>query len=330
MLGTRVLGALSCLLALGGSAMHAQVTSSLASDSQEALFVYDDLRNFVRAFSLLPTSADTVGLLQTEYLDRASPGLREFIKKYPLTAAQLAEGLRRQPARYAVLKGTLDWLRRQENHLRVMLARFREIVPNAVFPPTYYLVDASRGIASGSAEGQLLSVEHHDTTRAGASAFLASMVIHELTHFQQVMAVGMAKYQAIYGPERSLLALALREGTAEFVANLVTGRMSQERSRKFVLANERQLWEQFRTQMAGTETGDFMWSRPANDQQPPNVGYVLGARIVEAFYDRAADKAEAMKETLSMTDYPAFLERSGYAARFGANVRDDEPRRPDP
>jgi hypothetical protein len=330
MRGTRILGAVSGLLLFGGSAMRAQVTSTLTSDPREAAFVYDDVRNFVRVFALLATSADTVGLLQSEYIDRATPGLREFIKKYPLTAGQLAEAVRRQPAKYAVLEGTLEWLRRQEGQLRALLARFREVVPNAVFPPTYYVVDASRGIASGSAEGQLLSVEHHDTTRLAASAFLASMVIHELTHFQQVMAVGMPKYQALYGPERSLLGLTLREGTAEFVANLVTGRMSQERSRQFVLAHEQQLWEQFRMRMAGAETGDFMWSTPANRQQPPNTGYVLGARIVEAFYDRASDKPQAMRDILSNTDYAGFLARSGYAARFDANPRGGESPPRDP
>jgi hypothetical protein len=39
----------------------------------------------------------------------------------------------------------------------------------------------------------------------------------------------------------------------------------------------------------------------------------MGALITRAYYDNADDKVQAIQDILSVTDYPAFLERSRYA-----------------
>ncbi len=44
--------------------------------------------------------------------------------------------------------------------------------------------------------------------------------------------------------------------------------------------------------------------------------YALGSRIVEAYYAEARDKKQAVKDILSVTDYPRVLKKSRYAARF--------------
>jgi hypothetical protein len=59
-----------------------------------------------------------------------------------------------------------------------------------------------------------------------------------------------------------------------------------------------------------------MWSTPKDTLQPQHTGYVLGAFIVQAYYDRAEDKAQAVNDILGVTDYAAFLEQSGYPRKF--------------
>jgi hypothetical protein len=83
-----------------------------------------------------------------------------------------------------------------------------------------------------------------------------------------------------------------------------------------VLEHEKGLWERFRQEMNSRETGEWMWKTPSDPDQPPHVAYMLGYRIVEAYYNRAENKNEAVREILAVTDYPAFLKRSGYADRF--------------
>jgi hypothetical protein len=235
-----------------------------------------------------------------------------FVEKYGLNTDKLVKAIRKHPEKYGALHDMPELLAAYSSVSREAFAKLKGYIPDIVYPPTYFLIGAYRGIGSGSAEGQLITVEKwlkpiEDKT---------TMIVHELVHYQQVMAMGYDKYTALFGPEKNLLGLCIREGTAEFFAELVTGKITQDEAVDFTLKNEKSLWEQFIKEMHGSETGDWMWSKPSDPEQPNHVGYVIGYRIVEAYYKNAKDKEEAVREILSVTDYPTFLEKSGYAKQF--------------
>ncbi|UCE17266.1 MAG: hypothetical protein JSV84_10215 [Gemmatimonadota bacterium] len=291
---------------------NAQLSEYLTMDPQQARFVYDDIHTFVHAHGLLTPGCDSVAILQSEYLDKGTPGLRMFIEKYDLTAERLVKAIRTHPEKYDSLGDLPDLISAKEPSYREAFVELKRLIPNAVFPRTYFLIGAYRGIGSGSTEGQLISVEKWKRPLEDKRTLL----IHELVHFQQVMAVGYDKYKALFGPEKNLLGLSIREGTAEFFANLVTGKITQDEAVDYTLKHERRLWHLFRKEMNGAETGDWMWSKPSDPEQPMHVGYVLGSLIVEAYCTNANDKSKAVREILGVTDYQAFLEQSRYAEKF--------------
>jgi hypothetical protein len=235
-----------------------------------------------------------------------------FVEKYWLSAEKLAAAIGKHPGKYGSLEDLPDLLREESRLYRKAYAALKMVIPNAVYPPTYFLIGAFRGIGSGSVEGQLITVEKWNRPLDEKRPFL----IHELVHFQQVVALGYEKYKALFGPEKSLLGLCIREGTAEFFADFVTGEITQDEALEYTIKNEKRLWDWFQKEMDGEETGDWMWKQPEDPEQPRHVGYVMGCRIVESYYNNAEDKAQAVKDILSVTDYPAFLRESGYAARF--------------
>lgn len=282
--------------------------------------VYDDVANFAAAFAALAGGGDTAAILQRNYIDRATPGLRLYLTKYPYTAAQLAAAIQRFPQDYAGVAKRLEWLRSQRDSIGQLYAAFARRVPIVATLPLYFVVGVHTGTASGSEVGALISVENGagNAVRANLSEFIA----HELTHIQQFSTIGMPNYQALFGPRKSLLGLTIREGIAELVADLVTGKMTQERARPYLRDNLPSIWREFRKEMCGTETGDWMFRRPANPQQPSFVAYVLGAEIARSYYDGRPDKRQAIIELLAVDDYPAFLVASGFAAARGESVQD--------
>ncbi len=279
----------------------------------EAKFVHDDVRNFIRAQEMLTDEADTIAVLEKEYFDKGTPGLREFIKKYGLSAESLLKAMRKHPEKYAALHSLLDAIKELESTVRGSLADLQRYMPDVVFPPTYFLVETHRGIGSGSAVGQLIAIDKWVPPLEEKT----TMIIHEMVHLQQVMAVGYPKYLALFGNEKNLLGLCIREGTAEFFAHLATGRITQDKALEYTLEHEERLWKWLAQEMDGAETGDWMWRKPADPDQPYHVGYAMGYRIVEAYYNQASDRAQAVKDILSVTDYTSFLENSHYADRFG-------------
>jgi hypothetical protein len=289
-----------------------QITTNLTTDPTKAPFVLDDIQIFNLAFKMLTTESDSLNILQTKYLDKGTPGLKIFREKYDLNVERLKKSIQKHPEKYATLHDLSEPLMEKIKIYRKAYAKLKEFIPGVVYPPTYFLVAGYWGIGSGSVEGQLISVEKWNRPLEDKSTLL----IHELVHFQQVVAVGYEKYAALFGPEKNLLGLCIREGIGEFFTYLVTGKITQGKALEFTLKNEKKLWEWLKKEMHGSETGDWMWAKPVDPDQPRHVGYAMGFRIVQAYYNNARDKQQAVEEILSVTDYPAFLKKSGYAAKF--------------
>ena len=217
------------------------------------------------------------------------------------------------PEKYGRIARNVEMLQAREPELRDAYRRYKEFAPDIVFPPTFFLVDRHRGIGSGSPDGQLISIESKTDESIGR---IETLLIHELTHFQQLVSAGSDEFYAVFGPKKSLLALTIREGTAEFIADRITNRMTQEDTRAYASDNEAEIWQRFQQQMLSDETGDWMWSKPADPEQPRDLAYGFGARIVEAYYENASDKCEALQEIFAVIDYRRFLEKSEYARKF--------------
>lgn len=296
------------------SQTQAQLTSS-NKDPEEAKIVYDDILNFIDAFKMLKSSTDTLEVLQKYYIDKGTPGLKIYIEKYELDASSLTKAIRKNPEDYKALGERLTWLKSQEDSIRFYFHKLKRFIPKAVFPPTYYLVGQRWGVGSGSIEGQLITIEKKaiDVVDPG----IKTHIIHELVHLNQLQSIGsLKKYLAIYNDEKSLLAISLREGVAEFFVDLITGEYTQNEAREYVLKNEREIWDRFQTDMLNTDTQDWMWKSPKNTEQPRDIGYVFGALIIEYYYKHATIPVQSVQEILSITDYKDFLEKSQYSNRF--------------
>ena len=130
---------------------------------------------------------------------------------------------------------------------------------------------------------------------------IPAIVAHELVHTQQRTA-----------SSRTLLASAIREGSADFLGELISGLNINAHIHEWANLRERELWEDFRRVMGGTDSSGWLYSSRADDE-PADLGYWMGYRITKAYYERADDKREAIREILTIRDFPAFLAASGYA-----------------
>ncbi len=297
------------LLIFSSSTLQGNQPRIFPADPQKAQLVYKDVENFIQIYKQLLTTQDPLKFMEEKYFKPGTRGLKIFIKKYDLTPQRLFDAIKKQPKKYAGIPRILKWLKTQDSSVREAFTVLKKYIPDAIYPPTYFLIGSFRGIGSGSVAGQLITIEKWD--EKGKQSF-NTLMIHELVHLNQVKATGLKNYRAIFGPEKSLLALCIREGIAEFFAYLVTGGTTQEEAREYVIKHEKELKKEFVKDMLGKETGDWMWKKPRDPQQPRHIGYSMGFMIARSYYQNAKDKIQAVKEMLSVTDYPAFLKKSKY------------------
>ena len=310
-------------LALGAGRADAQqrLTSNVAHDAADAEFVFADIEHFLSASDAIAGDMDSTEALRTLYFDRASPGLLMFVEKYDLTVERLLVAMEKHPEAYERLGETLEALREQESSFVIAYEAIKKMLPGAVFPPTYFVVAGHRGIGSGSIEGPLISIEKNTAASVRRGDFEPTLV-HEMIHMEQLAAVGEAYFDIFSGPERTLLALSIREGGATWFAEVIAGGSRHKNlARDYYLAHEQELWREFSRDMNGTEIGDWLWETPANPEQPQDLGYAIGARIVETYYLNAADPGQAAMEIMAITDYPGFLEQSGYPQQAPGHAR---------
>ncbi len=296
------------------SEAQAQLKCEVTNDPAKVELIYDDLHNFIRAMDMMDKGNSPEAIFKREYLDKASPGLKEYLRANKYEAKHFVEEIRKKMAQYIGLRDLPKALASQENKIRKAFKGLTKVIPNTIFLPVYYFVGIRGGglFAEPSEYGLLIAISELDEDLPGVKLVL----VHETVHVQQALTVGLEEYQSIYGPKMSLLALSLREGVAQFLTFLSTGERSKEEAYDYLAKNEKKVWERFKKEMNNRLPGDWMWEKPKNPEQPRDLGYIIGDRIVETYYNRAEDKEKAIKDILSITDYKKFFEKSGYAEKF--------------
>jgi hypothetical protein len=302
---------LTVVLSACGSVPRAAPASSTAS------FVLEDAARFAEVYALLPSISDTATFLDTAYIARGTAGLRAYQARYPLSGTGLANAIRRFPQDYANVGRRVSWLATQEDTLRKVLEHYSRVVPGTVMLPVYFVVGEHFGVNSGSEAGPLISIENGAAQVERTT--LPEFIAHEMTHIQQFSAVGLARYRELYISRPWLLGVIVREGIAEFFAELVTGRVTQPRAKEYFDRNARQLWMELQELLCATENGDWVGAPTRDPTRPRSVGYAIGAEIARMYYGAAPNKSEALRTLISSDDYASIFLASGFAEKYGGS-----------
>ncbi len=276
---------------------------------QEAQLVYTDLENFVEAMAQFTTDADTLAVLQDHYFAKATPGLEEYIRRHELTPQMLMAALKEAPEEYQKIPAFLKEMDTYQTAYRAALAAYQAVIPQAMFPPTYLLVGANRGIAQASRVGQLVTM----IRRIDSFDKTLTTILHELTHFQQAFTLGFNAYSSTYKQPDNMLDLILREGAADFIAMHLVRHKEKESARlQYLEAHEAVLFDRFQKDLAKQDKSFWLWESINQNKVPILLGYAMGYKICEAYYHQAADKTQAIKDILGISDAAAFFKQSGY------------------
>jgi len=192
-----------------------------------------------------------------------------------------------------------------------------------VFPPVTFLIGRFSTGGTTSARGMLIGLEFYSITASTPldelNQFqrdnvqpidsLPIIVAHEHVHILQARSGGIASKV-----NKNLLDQSLLEGAADFVGFIVTGGNINARLRTFGIAHEAALWTEFKAEMRRSDISRWLYNQgSATADRPGDLGYFIGYRIAEAFYNRTADKRLALRAIIDISNSDLFLTQSGYA-----------------
>jgi hypothetical protein len=300
-------------------------------DPAAAIIETGDLDRFAAVLESRPTDlADLEAVLEAGYLGPGTPGLREFAALRLCNASVLAQAVRSVPSFYRTI---LPQMRSMSTGaatkaaIREAFARLAAIYPRASFAPTTFIVGRLNTAGTIGRSGLLIGAEFlgdgAGVVRTGLnSGFVAGylhtpaeapiVVTHEQVHVQQRQA------GALMGKTvKTLLDQALMEGAADFVGSLASGGNLNASIHAWAAPREAEVWRDFASQMQATDVSRWLYNQgSATPARPGDLGYYVGYRICESYYDQMVDKTQAVADIIEMGDGRAFLDASGYAARF--------------
>lgn len=288
----------------------------------DATIITQDIENFWRAFDRLAdarTREDSIRAFTEEYFGPASPGLEDFIEARIGSAEDLVGTVSAGSAYYASIRPSTLRVREFEAEIRKDLEALEAVYPDAVFPDIYFVIGRLSSAGTTAPDKILIGTEMisrppdaplhelNDWLRTVLRPIedAAAIVAHELIHIQQRPT-----------EQRTLLVAALREGIADFVAELVSGKNINDHLKPWAEPREAELWAEFRERMDGDDFTGWLYGGDDGEGRPADLGYWMGYRIAQSYYDRTADEGAAIRELLTFEDPHEFLRRSGYAERF--------------
>jgi hypothetical protein len=245
--------------------------------------------------------------LQRDYIEAGTDGLRPFAQVRQTTGARIAEAIANEPETYERARSCAAALPHVRRRVQIAMRNLAELHPGARFPTVTLAIGRGRPIGVGSpVTGVQIGVEalcKADFLHANLEDRLVYVIAHEYVHVQQ--SPTLAERENLTVLESSLL-----EGAAEFICELMAGDVAYAHLRAQTVGREADIEAASFAEMDAADHRNWLYN--TGRHPTPDLGYWVGYRIVRAYYDNAADKRQAIRDILEMTDAHAFLAASGW------------------
>jgi hypothetical protein len=309
-----------CVLALLflSPAVFGQSRAPLNKDPKSVKFVTTDIANFWRAYDLAakePDRAKKIVIFQAEYIDKGSPGLKDFVQLRIKNAEALVDQIEKMPRFYTSARQQTLEVATIERRLRSNFERFKKLYPDAVFPDVYFVIGISSTGGTTGPSGLLIGAEMYSLNKATPLEELPAWLKTVLAPVKQVPAIvahESCHYNQQLKGKKDLLAKAIQEGSCDLIGELVSGSNINEHLQKYADPRAADLWAEFSSQMSGNDISKWVYNGSKSTDRPGDLGYYIGYKIAESYYRHTRDKRQAVRDILNIGDFEAFLKASGY------------------
>ena len=299
---------------------QAQSTPKLNQSPELVKFVTSDIGKFWQAYDLAASEADKekrVAIFQTEYLDKGSAGLKDFLRLRIKSAESLVNTIDRMPKYYASIRPQTLQVQRMENKMRAAFKKFKSIYPQAVFPDVYFLIGVTSSGGTTGPSGLLIGTEMYGKTAKTPMGELSAWLKVVLSTVEQVPAIvahESCHYNQRYNSasdQRHLLGKSLQEGACDTIGELISGRNINEHLKVYGRTHADEIWRDFEVDMYKPDISKWIYNAASVKDRPADLGYYMGYLITQAYYNQAKDKKQAVYDILNIQDARKFYDASG-------------------
>jgi predicted Zn-dependent protease DUF2268 len=265
-----------------------------------------------------PDRLRRIAIFTSDYVERGTPGLIDYYVSKIGSVEKLSDFVDRHPRYYDAVREATSRVAAMDPEIREALGRFQALYPPATFSDVYFVIGRLSSGGTASSHGLLIGTEMYGTDAStprdeltiglrrvvSTPVELPHIILHELMHFMQSPAV-----------DQTLLTAAIREGGAEFLADLALPRTADNVPfyRTWGQAHAAEIWSEFQSEMSDTDVSRWIGGNlNATAERPADLGYFIGYEISKRYFAAASNKQVAIRDLLEIRDSRAILAASGY------------------
>ncbi|WP_299334024.1 hypothetical protein [uncultured Psychroserpens sp.] len=310
------------LLLLSLTLVNCRESGTKQRSSDTVNMHFEDVDNFWRAYEQIKTiksHAERSKIIQEEYINKSSHGLKLLIEKDKLTAADYATFLKDTVFFNSIKKVTLE-AKNDTTEIRQNLRSFETLYPKATFNDIYFVIGQFKRAGTVIDSTMIIELEKNARSSYTASAFLYDEdQLNNLNDFESLIPLVVHEQVHINQKNintRDLLSKSICEGAADFLMHLQTGQFPSATRETYTYgeAHEAELWVKFLGDLDINYKyikTDWFYNYDRNDI-PPDLGYYIGFKICEKFYNESEDKVKAIQFMLDVSNSEKLLELSNY------------------
>lgn len=283
---------------------------------KEVKIITQDYTNFWLAYeaSLGKDKALQERIFDSIYIRNASDCLKKILITRNLTAAHFVKWVNHEADYFRKCKLVTDKISEYSKLINEYCEKFKSLYPKADIGDIYFMFTGFYTGGQSNKEGIAIGMDFWSLPDTGVVDFKTSLnkelvrkieimpitVMHEQIHRNQKISA-----------ENTLLKKCLEEGGADFIAYLITGKINNISLYDYGNNHNIELKARF-IQDLSTNNMNYWLYNNYDSNRPRDLGYWIGFKICESFYNNAADKSRAVANILHIKKPERFLKKSNY------------------
>ncbi len=281
---------------------------------KEKLVYTQDVDNYWKAYDKIITTKDSVlqlKYLKEEFIDKASIGQKTMFKVRNCTPQEYIENINNYPKFWNSIRENTLKSKGFSSEIENGLQKLKLFYPDFKPAKVYFTVGAFR--TGGTAVDSLVifgvDMQMLDEN-INTSEFEKSL--DNVKTFQKTNPINNVRFTGVHEFihtqqksffKESLLVASLYEGVAEFVAEKALGEKSSMEGLEYGKKNTKAIKDQFEIEMFNKTNSYWLWSSMPNKFNQRDLGYFIGYKIAEKYYnDFDKDKNLVIKKLIEL-DY---------------------------
>ena len=280
-----------------------------------------DITNFWDAFDDLKsaeTKADSIKIIQEEYIDKSTAYFKEFIKARNFTAEEYVELIRRYPKFWRSVRPLTENIVNRKAEIEKVFEQYRSLLPGFEQPDVCFAIGCLRTGGTTTKDliliGSEIAASNEEVDKSEMSGWLesvigntgdiVSMIAHETVHTQQY---NRRRYKLLTG--------VMTEGIADFFTVELLGLNINKEIFEYGNKHKCELFREFESDLKSHPKEYNRWIYQGNkaENRPADLGYFIGYQIAKMYYDKSESKTEALLELLNVKRYEKIFEMSGFS-----------------